>query len=109
MIAFDLTFAIPNDDEAVIATLIHEKFCRTFEPRFSDYLGGDYYLGQGSPEIVVHKNLDGNEVAEADFADFGVLIQINGCEDREIWKNWIGEVGGILVRETQYDVARRES
>jgi hypothetical protein len=105
MIVFDLTFAIPNDDEANVATLIHQRFGRTFEPRYSDYLGGDYYLGRGSPEIVVHKNLDCDEVAEVNFAEYGVLLQINGCEDANTWKHWVEELRGVFVRENKYDVA----
>ncbi len=96
MIVFDLTFAIPNDDEASVAALIHQRFGRTFEPRYSDYLGGDYYLGRGRPEIVVHKNLDGDEVAEADYAEYGVLLQINGCEDAASWKLLVEELRGSL-------------
>jgi len=108
MIVYDLTFAIPIDDETKVASLIYERFGRSFEPRSSDYLGGDYFLGRGSPEIVVHKNLDGDEVAEVDFAEYGVLLQINGCEDRNVWKSWVQENDGVFVRESEYELRETE-
>lgn len=102
MIVFDLTFAVDTEVE-LLATQIYERFGRSFEPRYSDYLGGDYYVSSGDPEIIVHRNLDGNDVAEADFEDYRVLLQVNGCLDKNVWQYWTMGIGGVFVRDCQYE------
>ncbi|HEX5034878.1 MAG TPA: hypothetical protein VFW62_10380 [bacterium] len=78
----DLTLAIRHATLEQVAAILHERFGCSFVPRSSDYLGGEYYAAfVGREEVLVHLNLDGGEVAEEDYADFEVLLQINCCDE----------------------------
>ena len=100
----DLTFGVKGTTLESLATLIHETLGYSFVPRSSTFLGGDYYMSEsGVEEVIVHLNRDGDEVAEEEFSDFNVLLQINACHDPERWIVFSENHGAKLIRKNAYE------
>ena len=101
----DLTIAFRGATLEKVATVIHERIGYRFVPRTSSYLGGDYYFSvNGHEETRVHLNRDGEQIAEEEYPEYGVLVQVDSCHDAHRWKSLLSELDGVLIRENSYEV-----
>lgn len=99
----DITFGLQADGIGGVRDGLSEHFQCSFELRYSDYLGGDYYLAKlGGEEIRVQWNRDGDDIAEEDFPDATVLVLVDGCSSPDRWNKWAHEVNATLIRENVY-------
>jgi hypothetical protein len=99
----DLSFGFESNDLNVLHEMVRSRLSIEFEERYSDYLGGDYLFGvHEGEEIRLVLNIDGDEVAEEEYAHLGSLIQIDGTSSGDDWKRWANEVGLTLIRENAY-------
>ena len=106
----DLTIGVKGTTLESLATLIYETFGYSFVPRSSTFLGGDYYMSEvGVEEVIVHLNRDGDEVAEEEFSEFYVLLQINSCRDPERWIAFADNLEAELIRKNAYELGSDQS
>lgn len=100
----DITLGLRSASLEDIASAIHTQFGYAFVPRFSSYLGGDYYASVDTPEkIVVQANRDGDSIAEVGFSEFPILLLIDSCSDTAVWKSFATQFDGVVIREDCYD------
>lgn len=78
----------------------------SFELRYSDYRGGDYYLGRlGLEEFRVQVNEDlPGELAEEDFPDVKVILLIDMTTRAEELKGLFLQEDVVLIREKSYEL-----
>jgi len=99
----DLTFGIKEESLDKIRSAISERFGMSFELRFSDYFGGDYFLSKHEgQEIRIQQNRDGDELAESGFPEQNILILVDGTKSPIAWKEWVLSLNGVIVREQSY-------
>ena len=103
MMRHDLTFGVEAESLESVADELAIDFGLAFEARYSDYLGGLYYLAKkGNEEIRIQSNKDGDELAESEFPDANVLVEIDALVEMEPWKVWAKSRGAVLIRENVY-------
>lgn len=103
--ALDFGFCSHELDD--IRTLVEQSVGVPFEARYSDYRGGNYYLGRlGLEEFRVQVNEDlPGELAEEDFPDVKVLLLISKTTRAEELKELFLHDDVVLIREKSYEVA----
>lgn len=101
----DLTLGVRSTPLEEVATIIHERFGYSFVPRSSTHLGGDYYFSVNRREETrIHLNRDGDEIAEEEYAEHGVLVQVDSCDDANRWKSLLSDCEGVVIRENEYEL-----
>lgn len=77
----------------------------SFEERYSDYLGGDYYYAEkDGEEFTIQWNRDLDELAEPDFPQVDVILCIAETSRPEWFKVLLLGDRSHLIRETADDV-----
>ncbi|ONI71710.1 hypothetical protein BWI15_16285 [Kribbella sp. ALI-6-A] len=100
------------DDVTSVADLLARTLGLEFEPRSSDYRGGDYFLAgdwrrDDFPELVyVQPNEDLEEPAEPEYAAYPTLVYVESTLRADQLMQALASTDLVLVRREDWDGLR---